>query len=189
MTAIAPINIASATASNWLKEAQTALIAAASPGGLMGALQNARHADGSIKNFLSNSQSMANNFALISSNNLQDAANLTAQIAAETVQNTIAERLAAAQKRSAPQTNYTPPKELDPFIYFADGSSIDTQNNILTLSDGTQIDITTGAPYIDPGSLIQMANGAYLDTKNNILTLSDGTKIDTITGLIVSTTA
>ena len=55
-----------------------------------------------------------------------------------------------------------------------DGSSLDTNNNILTMSDGTQIDTTTGAKFIDTSSIVQMANGAYLDTKNNILTMPDG---------------
>jgi hypothetical protein len=186
MTAIAPISIASATASNWLKEAQEALISAANQGGLMGALQNAKHADGSIKNYLASSQNTAANLALISFSNMEEASTLTEQIAAETLQKRLTERLAAAQKLSEPQKNFTPPKALDPFIYFADGSFIDTQKDILTLSDGTQIDITTGTPYIEPGSLIQMANGAYLDTKNNILTLPDGTKIDIVTGLNIT---
>ena len=74
-------------------------------------------------------------------------------------------------------------------IYFSDGSFLDTEKNILTRTDGTQIDTTTGTTYVDPGSIVQMANGAYLDTKNNIMTLSDGTKIDVITGLLISTTA
>ena len=82
-----------------------------------------------------------------------------------------------------------PKNMLDPFIYFSDGSSIDTNNNILTKSDGTQIDITTGAKVIDSASIMQLANGAYLDTKNNIMTMPDGTQIDTVTGLKISVTA
>ena len=70
------------------------------------------------------------------------------------------------------QTNYTPPKGLDPVIYFEDGSSIDTTSNIMTMASGKQIDTTTGLEYHDPNSIISMANGAYLDTKNNILTMS-----------------
>jgi len=189
MTIIAPISIASATAGNWLKEAQESLIAAETQGGLLGTLRDARHANGSIKSFLARSQNTAADIALIAQSSGDSVRELTLQMAAEAFQKRVAERLAAAQKQSAPQKNYTPPKGLDPFIYFDDGSSIDTQNNILTLADGTQIDTTTGLPYVEPGSLIQMANGAYLDTKNNILTLPDGTKIDTVTGLIVSTSA
>jgi hypothetical protein len=59
----------------------------------------------------------------------------------------------------------------------------------MTRANGMQFDITTGAKYVDPASIIQMANGAYLDTKNNILTQSDGTQIDIYTGLKISVTA
>jgi hypothetical protein len=82
-----------------------------------------------------------------------------------------------------------PTNVLDPTIFFADGSTLDTNSNILTRSDGTQIDTTTGAKVIDTSSMIQMANGAYLDTANNILTMPDGTEIDTVTGLKISVTA
>ena len=78
---------------------------------------------------------------------------------------------------------------LDPFIYFPDGTSIDTAKNILTMPNGTQYDTTTGAKYVDPASIIQMANGAYLNTKTNILTMADESQIDTVTGLKVSVTA
>ena len=37
--AIAAVNASSSTASNWLKEAQDAIAASESPGGMMGALQ------------------------------------------------------------------------------------------------------------------------------------------------------
>ncbi len=47
MSTIASVNAASATASNWLKEAQESLVAAASPGGLLGTLQDARDSSGS----------------------------------------------------------------------------------------------------------------------------------------------
>ena len=83
-------------------------------------------------------------------------------------------------------TNFNPPKELDPVIYFGDGSSIDTQNNIYTKSNGQQVDTTTGLEYHDPKSIVTMANGAYLDTQNNILHMSDGTKVDTISGLKIT---
>jgi len=104
---------------------------------------------------------------------------------------------AAAQKRYAEQvalmaklnpvhSNFNPPRELDPFIYFEDGSSIDTDRNILTMSNGKQIDTITGLKYHDPKSIISMVNDAYLDTQNNILTMADGTGIDTITGLTIT---
>jgi hypothetical protein len=82
-----------------------------------------------------------------------------------------------------------PKSMLDPFIYFPDGSTIDTVNNIMTMPDGTQYDTTTGAKYVDPASIQQLGNGAYLNTKTNIMTMADGTQIDTITGLAVSSTA
>jgi len=56
----------------------------------------------------------------------------------------------------------------------------------MTLSNGTQIDTTTGLQVIDTSAIINMANGAYLDTKNNILTLADGTRIDAVTGLKIT---
>ena len=93
---------------------------------------------------------------------------------------------ALAQKLNPQQTNYTPPAGLDSVIYFEDGTTIDTANNIMTLASGKQIDTTTGLEYHEPGSLVSLANGAYLDTKNNILTTADGTKIDTVTGLKIT---
>jgi hypothetical protein len=187
--AIAPISIASATASNWLKEAQESLAVAANPGGLMGALQNSRNANGSIKSFLAGSQKMAAGFALTGLDTLESARILTLQQADEAFQKRTDERLAALLKQSQQPENYTPSQGLDTFIYFADGATLDTVNNIYTMSDGKQIDATTGNEYVDESALIRMANGAYLDTKNNILVMANGTKIDTITGLIVSTTA
>ena len=74
-------------------------------------------------------------------------------------------------------------------MYLGNGMSLDTDNGILTKSDGTQIDIATGAEIVDPASIIQMANGAYLNTTTNVLTLGDGTKIDTVTGLKIDTSA
>jgi hypothetical protein len=91
----------------------------------------------------------------------------------------------AALTNPPAQTNYTPSQGLDPFVYFSDGSSLDTTKNILTLATGSQIDITTGLSYVDPSSLIQLANGAYLDTAKNILHESDGTQIDATTGIII----
>jgi hypothetical protein len=180
--AIAPISIASSTASNWLKEAQEAL--ATQPGGLLGSL--AAKSDGSISSFLTNSQTNANSFSLISQSTTQAAFNLVLQQSDAVAQKRGQDKLDALQAQSQQTKNYTPPKGLDPIIYFDDGTTIDTVNNILTSPDGRQTDITSGLPYHEPGSLIQMANGAYLDTKSNILTMPDGTKINTITGLTVT---
>jgi hypothetical protein len=184
--AISPINIASSTASNWLKEAQESIASSENPGGLMGALQSARNDPGSIKSFLANNQSTANNLSLITQGAAQSAGQLAAQMASDAAQKRAADQQALAEKLNPQQQNFTPPKGLDPMIYFKDGSFIDTSSNILTMANGTQIDITTGTQVIDTSSIISMANGAYLDTKNNVLTMSDGTKIDTVTGLKIT---
>jgi hypothetical protein len=183
--AIASVNAASATASNWLKEAQTSLAAAEAPGGMMGALQDARSGS-SIKAFLAKSQNNSYNLAQISQSSQTAAGALAAQMSAATNQKLRDERVALAQKMNPQQTNYNPPAVLDPIIYFENGGSLDTARNILTMSDGKQFDTTTGLPYHDPNTIISMANGAYLDTKNNILTMSDGTQMDTITGLKIT---
>jgi hypothetical protein len=185
MASIPSINIASSTAPNWLQEAQESLVLSANSGGMMGALQNAKN-PGSLKSFLAKSQNNAMGFALISQGTLEASISLASQMGAEAFQKRIADRLAAAQAHSQPQKNWTPPKGLDPIIYFDDGSTLDTTQDILTRPDGSQIDTKTGKEYVDELSLIHMANGSYLDTKNNILHLANGTKIDTITHLIVA---
>ena len=78
---------------------------------------------------------------------------------------------------------------MNPYVFLPGGATIDTNNNIMTMPDGTKYDTLTGAKYVDPASIIQLANGAYLDTQNNILTMPDGTQVDTVTGLTISTTA
>ena len=183
--AIASINIASATGTNWLKEAQEAADAAANPGGMMGALQDSKY-PGSIKNFLTKSQKAAANFATISQSTQSSAATLALQMADAAQAKRLQEKLALQQKFNQQPTNYNPPTELDPIIYFEDGSNIDTTTNVMTMVDGTQIDITTGQEVVDLSSIINLANGAYIDTKKNIMTLADGTKIDTVTGLQIT---
>ena len=185
--AITAINIASATGTNWLKEAQQAIADAASPGGLLGSLQDATAANpGSIKTFLAKSQNNMYAFAQISQSSQSAAGALAAQMSDAANQKLRSERVALAQKMNPQQTNYNAPTELDPVIYFEEGGSFDTSSNILTMADGKQFDTTTGLPNHDPNTIIRMANGAYLDTKNNILTMSDGTQMDTITGLRIT---
>jgi hypothetical protein len=179
-------SIASSTAPNWLKEAQESIAASENPGGLLGTLQGAKN-PGSLKQFLNNSQNTAAALAQINSNTAQSQNTLTIQMSNDAAQKRAVERQALLQKMNPQQTNFNPPTELDSFIYFEDGTSIDTVNNIMTMANGTQIDTTTGLTYIDPKSIISMANGAYLDTKNNIMTMSDGTRIDTVTGLKITT--
>ena len=174
--------------SNWLDDTITAIQNSANLGGILGALGNS--SDGSVSSFLGQSSAAANNFALISQNSVTNASSFYAQIASQIQQQRNDEAVKKALHDLAESQNQVKAENvLDPFIYFSDGSTIDTENNIMTRPDGTQYDTTTGAKYVDPSSIIQLANGAYLDTKNNILTLSDGTQIDTVTGLKISTTA
>ena len=183
--AIAPVSAASSTSPNWLKEAQESLVASESPGGMMGALQDSR-AGYSIKTFLAKSQNNLYALAQIAQNAQTSSSALTIQMSQAAAQKRYNEQVELQVKLNPVHTNYTPPKGLDPVIYFGDGSSIDTTSNIMTLSNGKQIDTTTGLEYHDPKDIISMANGAYLDTKNNILTMSDGTKIDTVSGLKIT---
>ena len=166
--------------SNWLASAFTAIKNQASQGGILGALQNGG---------VSASQA-ANAFATISLGSTQNKSQLVQQIAASNAQQQANDKLQKAiEELNATANQLQPQNNLDPFIYFPNGSSIDTTNNILTMSDGTQIDITTGLRYVDPAYVIHLANGAYIDTKNNIMFMPDGTEIDTLTGLKISKTA
>jgi hypothetical protein len=191
MSSITPVTNAALFNSgpNWLADTYTAIQNSNNAGGLLGMLSAAATTgnDGSIKSFLSNSNTSANAFATISQSSVTNASALIAQIAAQNLQKADDKKMQEAFAALAATQKMVPKKNvLDSVIYFADGSTIDTNSNIMTQADGTQYDVTTGAKYVDPASIIQMANGAYLDTKNNILTMSDGTKIDTVTGLKVS---
>lgn len=159
----------------------------------MGALQTSSQDSqpGSISSFLQQSQDEANNMASIMQSAVQNEGQLYAQIAQDEGQQAAQQRQDEENALLNPpaQTNFTPDAQLDPVIYLADGSNIDTTTNILTKANGDQIDTTTGQPYIDPQSVIQMANGAYLDTKNAILHEANGSQIDANTGLVISTTA
>lgn len=160
---------------------------------MMGALQTASQntAPGSIASFLAQSQANSDALASIMHSSVQDQGQLYSQIAQAQGQQAAQQRLQQEANLLNPpqQQNFTPPAQLNPVIYYDDGSSLDTTSNIMTLSNGNQIDVTTGLPYVDPSSLITMANGSYLNTSTNILTEADGTKIDATTGLKVSTTA
>jgi hypothetical protein len=146
--------------------------------------------NGSISSFLSSSQTSSSQLALISQNSVTNKSSLVAQMASQNIQQQNQQKLQDAMDAlAATQQVIQPENVLDPVIYFANGASLDTNSNVMTMSDGTQIDTTTGTKVVDTSSIIQMANGAYLDTKNNILTMPDGSKIDTITGLKISVTA
>lgn len=176
--------------SDWLADAYTAIQNSKNSGGLLGMLESARGSDGTLKSSLQSSVKAANAFALISQNTVTGAGSLYAQIAAQRQEEADAKKLEEALADLAASKQMIQPENvLDPIIFFDDGSTIDTNSNILTLKDGTQIDITTGLKVIDSASIMQLANGAYLDTKNNILTLPDGTQIDIVTGLQISVTA
>ena len=177
------------SASSWLNDALNSIQNQGNAAGLLGMLQNSG-GNGSISSFLGASANNANTFALISQNSVTNTSSLVAQIAAQNAQQQNAQKLQdSIDALSATQQMVQPKNVLDPIMFFADGSTLDTNSNIMTRSDGTQIDTTTGAKVIDTSSTIQMANGAYLDTKNNILTMPDGTEIDTVTGLKISVTA
>jgi len=176
------------TTAGWMNDAITAIQNSQNSGGILGALENS--GDGSIGSFLSESAAGAGNFASISQNNLTNSVQFYTQLAAQNQQQQQQEQLQkAVDALDAAQNTVQPKNMLDPVIYLPDGTTIDTNSNIMTRPDGTQYDVTTGAKYVDPASIIQMANGSYLNTSTNILTLSDGTQIDTVTGLKVSTTA
>jgi hypothetical protein len=170
--------------SNWLADTMTAIKNQSSSGGMLGALQNS--GDGSISSFLSASSSIANSFALISQSSVTDSSSFYAQIASQNIQNQQEQKLQQAMADlQRTQQMVQPSNVLDPVIYFSNGSTLDTNSNILTLSDGRQIDAITGTKIVDSAYIIQMANGSYLDTQNNILTMADGTQIDTVTGLTI----
>ena len=172
---------------NWIGDTITAIQNSATQGGILGAL--ASSGDGSINSFLGQSSTNASNLALISQNNVTNASAFYAQIASQNQQQRSAGSPAKGVQGADGIAKPGQADEREPIRLFSDGSTIDTETNIMTRADGTQYDITTGAKYVDPADVIQMANGAYLNTKTNILTLGDGTQIDTVTGLKVSTTA
>ena len=122
--------------------------------------------NGSISSFLSSSQNSSSQLALISQNSVTNKSSLVAQMASQNAQDLVEQKLQDAMDAlSASQQVIQPKNVLDPVIFFANGSSLDTNSNVMTMSDGTQIDVTTGAKVVDTSSIIQMANGAYLDTK------------------------
>lgn len=175
---------------NWLASTITAIQNQANEGGLLGMLSNAASNDGTISSFLSFGVNTANAFATIATSSVSNASSLVAQIAAQNQQDQQSKQLQDAMNAlQSAQQMVQPQNVLDPIIYFDDGSTLDTNANILTMANGTQIDTTTGTKVVNSASLIQLANGAYLDTQNNILTMPDGSEIDTVTGLTISTTA
>lgn len=172
---------------DWLASTVTAIKNSQNQAGIMGALASSVSGNsGSISSFLSQSSSFANNFATITTSNVTNSGSFYAQIASANQQKKAQEALKKAlTSLSASQNQVKPQNTLPSFVYLGNGMSLDSDKGILTKSDGTQIDITTGAEIVDSANIINMANGAYLNTKTNIMTLTDGTKIDTVTGLKV----
>lgn len=184
MTSTPSVNLFSGE-SNWLSSTLVSIKQSQNLAGILGALQGSN--DGSIRSFLSSSQSAANALGTISTVNTTNKTQFYAQIAAQTQQKRQQDALEKAMADLQRTQNMVQPTNvLDDYIYFDNGSYIDTKNNIMTMSDGTQIDNTTGLEVFDPASIVDMGNGSFLNTKTNVLTLTDGTKIDTVTGLKVS---
>jgi len=176
--------------SDWLASTETAIKNSQHQAGIMGALNSLAGSggSGSISSFLSNSTSFANNFATIAQTNVSKYGSYYAQIANQNQQ-------AAAQKKLMDTLNAlhsaqpAPQNKLASVLYLGNGVTVDTQSNIMTMTDGTQIDIATGSKVVNSADIVQLGNGSYLNTVTNIMTLSDGTQIDTVTGLKVNTTA
>jgi hypothetical protein len=176
--------------SNWVADTMTSIQNSKNSAGILGALQDAGSNDGSISSFIGRGTSFANDFASISQGNVTKASSFYAQIASQIQKDRSQQTLQKVVDALSQSQHMVKSKNvLDPIIYFSDGTTIDTNANIMTKPDGTQYDTTTGAKYVDPASIIQMANGSYLDTKNNILTMANGTQVDTVTGLKISKTA
>lgn len=177
--------------SDWLSSTESAIKNSMNQAGIMGALNSLAGSggSGSIGSFLGRSSSFANNFATIAQTSVQKYGSYYGQLAADNQKAAAQKRLLDAMNALKAAQQKPPQSQLSSFIYLNGGVSIDTKNNIMTMPNGTQIDITTGAKVVDSAHTIQMANGSYLNTQTNILTLSDGTQIDTVTGLKVNTSA
>ncbi|MEW6453592.1 hypothetical protein [Leptospira sp. severe_002] len=171
--------------SGWLSDAFNSIDAQAQSDGMLGALQNSKNALGSARTAIFNNATNANALMTISSSTTQAMFDLTFKQAQAALDKRAQQQLARnlALQPSQPKVQ----AKLDPMIFFENGSTLDTVNNILTMSDGSQIDSVTGQEYVAPESLVQFGNGSYLNTKTNVMTMSDGTKIDTVTGLKITT--
>lgn len=180
----------SSSSTNWLASAFSSIQSSQNQGGILGALASASSNDGSVSSFLGQATAFSNNFALISQNNVTSASSFYAQIASQNDQARQEKQLEdALGDLQQTQQMVQPANTLDPFIYFSDGSYIDTNSNILTMQDGTQYDTTTGLKYVDPASLVDLGGGSFLNSSTNIITLADGTQIDGTTGIKVDSTS
>jgi hypothetical protein len=176
--------------SNWIGSAWTSTQSSLETAdtGILGALESSGSSD--ISSVLANSAGAADMFASITATNTSNASNLYAQIAAQRIKKEQGDQLQKAMDDLArTQSMVQPTNTLDQFIYFPDGSNIDTRNNIMTMANGDQFDTTTGAKYVDPSQIMNFPDGSWLDMKKNIMTLANGTQIDTVTGLTVNKAA
>jgi hypothetical protein len=177
---------------SWIGDTFTAIQNESSSAGIMGALQSLSSSHGSVSasTLTAQTTTAANNFALIAQNSVTNTSSFYAQIAAQNQSDQANQKLQQAldsltkQQQMVSQQNTLPS-----VIYFSNGSTLDTNSHIMTMADGTQYDVTTGAKYVNPADILEMANGAYLNTSTHIMTMSDGTQINTITGLKILTTA
>lgn len=170
---------------SWIASAWTG--SGSQSSGIMGALQGSkRYPAGSMKAYLANNAVAANSLANITASGTTNITTLAMQAGDLAQQKRQQERAALFEKFATPPP---PPIKLDPFIYFDDGSTLDTINNVITMVSGKKINAVTGADWVDPASIVNLANGSYIDTQNNIMYMPDGTKIDTVTGLVISVTA
>ena len=140
---------------NWFADAYTAMPNSKTSGGLW-ACSTTPAASGSLKSFVQSSTSAANTFALISQNTVSTpAASMPKLLRKGRTRPNRKKLQEALDAMSASKQMVQPENKLDPFIYFDDGSSIDTNNNILTTKDGKRIDITTGLEVIDTSSIMR----------------------------------
>ena len=176
---------------DWLASTETAIKNSQNQAGIMGALASSASGNrGTLGSFLSQTKTFANNFATIAQTSVTNHGSYYAQLANANQQKAAKEKLVKVmQALSASQNQVTAKNTLPSIMYLGDGTSLDTNNGILTRKDGTRIDITTGIAIVNPADIVQMGNGSYLNTATNIMTLSDGTQIDTVTGAKVNTTA
>jgi hypothetical protein len=191
-TSSALLGATSAGSTDWVADTMANIKASEQQGGLLGMLSDAasNNGDSVTTKFLKNSVNTANMFATITQGSTTSYSALLAKQVQARQQADQKKQLAdALQALQDTQSQVQAKNVLDPVIYMADGSTIDTTSNVMTMANGDQFDITTGAKYVDPTMVIQMANGSYLDTKNNILTMADGTQIDSVTGIKLSVTA
>lgn len=173
-------------AGTWISTVWDAGVQASQSTGMMGALQGAssrNYKPGSLKAYLNNTANAGLALATVTTTTTVNKTALAIQMGDLAREKLIAERMKEAQKHNVPMIPAAPLG--DTMIFFENGSTLDTKNNVLTMADGRKIDAITGAEWVDPKSIVQMGNGSYLNTATNILTMANGTKINTITGLVV----